>query len=45
MDLQEMVWVIELDSSGSEQGQVAGCCKCDNEIKGSIKCARNFLTR
>jgi hypothetical protein len=28
----------ELDRSGSEQGQVAGACKHDNEPSGSIKC-------
>ena len=27
-----------LDSSGSEQGQVAGSCKCGNEPSVSIKC-------
>ena len=27
-----------LDRFGSGQGQVAGCCECDNEPSGSIKC-------
>jgi len=27
-----------LDLSGSEWGQVAGCCECGNEPAGSIKC-------
>jgi hypothetical protein len=27
-----------LDSSGSEYGQVSGCCECYNEHSGSIKC-------
>ena len=27
-----------LDWSGSEYGQVAGCCECGNEPLGSIKC-------
>jgi hypothetical protein len=32
MDLQEMVWGHRLDSSGSGQGEVAGCSQYDNEI-------------
>jgi hypothetical protein len=28
----------ELDSSGSGQGPVAGCCEHGNELPGSIKC-------
>ena len=27
----------ELDRSGSEEGQVEGCCECGNEPSGSIK--------
>jgi hypothetical protein len=31
MDLREVGWGHRLDSSGSGQGQVAGCCECGNE--------------
>jgi hypothetical protein len=27
-----------LDRSGSELGQMAGCCQCGNDPAGSIKC-------
>jgi hypothetical protein len=27
-----------LDQSGSGQGQVAGCCECNNKLSGFIKC-------
>jgi protein-tyrosine phosphatase len=37
MDLREIdMWDV-LDRYGSEQGQVAVCCKCGNEHSGSIK--------
>ena len=40
-------WILEkwdgghgLDSSGSGQGQVAGCCECGNELLGFMKCGK-----
>ena len=41
MDLQEVgcgMWGHGLDRCGSGEGQVAGCCECNNELSGSIKC-------
>ena len=32
------MWGYGLDLAGSERGQVAGTCECDNESSGSIKC-------
>jgi hypothetical protein len=32
------MWVYGLDRAGSGQGQVAGTCKCGNELSGYIKC-------
>jgi hypothetical protein len=32
-----------LDLSASGQGQMADCCKCGNDLSGSIKCGY-FLT-
>jgi len=32
-----------LDSSGSGQGQMPGCCEDGNKASGSIKC-RQFVT-
>ena len=32
----------KLDWSGSEQGQIAGCCECDNEPPLSVKYAEFF---
>jgi hypothetical protein len=37
MDLMETVRRYELDSSGSGQGPVVGCCEHGNEHSGSIK--------
>jgi len=34
---KEVGWGHGLDVSGSEEGQVAGCCECDDEPLGSIK--------
>jgi hypothetical protein len=36
------LWGHGLDRSGSGQGQVAGTCKCSNELSGSIVC-REFI--
>jgi hypothetical protein len=30
----------EIDEAGSRYGQVAGTCKCGNELWGSIKCGK-----
>jgi hypothetical protein len=38
MDLRDVGWGHGLDRSGSEQGQMASCCKCGNEPSGLIKC-------
>jgi hypothetical protein len=43
IDLQKVQWKLEMDSSGSSQGQVAGCCECRNELSGSLN-RGNFLT-
>jgi hypothetical protein len=37
MDIQEIVWGLGLDCSGSEWGGATGCCECGNEPSGSIK--------
>jgi len=33
---EEWDWVRGLEWSGSGYGQVAGCCKCGNELSGYI---------
>ena len=38
MDLREVGWRHGLNRSGSDHGQVAGCCDCGNEPSGSVKC-------
>ena len=39
MDLQEVGCEgYGLDRAGSGQGQMAGICKCGNELSGSMKC-------
>jgi hypothetical protein len=38
MDLREVGWEHGLDRSGSGQGQLAGSCKCGNELYGFVKC-------
>jgi hypothetical protein len=35
MDLREIGWACGLDSTGSGQGPVAGCCECGDEPSGS----------
>jgi hypothetical protein len=37
MDLREIGWGCGLDSSGSGQGPVAGCCEHGNALLSSIK--------
>ena len=37
MDAEETEWDDGRDRSGSGSGQVAGFCKCDNELSDSIK--------
>jgi hypothetical protein len=34
--LGRLVWGCGLDSTGSGQGPVAGCCKCGDEPSGSF---------
>ena len=38
INLQEMEWGHELDSTGSGQGRVSDICKRGKEPSGSIKC-------
>jgi len=38
MDLKEVGRGQGLDCSDSGYGQVAGICRCSNELSGSIKC-------
>jgi hypothetical protein len=35
MDLREIGWGCGLNSTGSGQGPVAGCCECGDESSGS----------
>jgi hypothetical protein len=42
-DLMEIAWVCGLDSTGSGQGPVAGCCECGDEPSGS--CATELVRR
>jgi hypothetical protein len=37
-DLKEIGWGVGLDSSGSEQGQVASCYEHGSERAGSMQC-------
>ena len=39
MGLTEVEWGHELGISGSEQGQVAGCCEYGDELSGFTKCS------
>jgi hypothetical protein len=42
MDLGEIGWGCGLDSTGSGQGPVAGCCECGDEPSGS--CATELVS-
>jgi hypothetical protein len=37
-----LAWGVGLDSTGSGQGPVAGCCKCGDEPSGS--CATELVS-
>jgi hypothetical protein len=39
--LGRLAWGCGLDSTGSEQGSVAGCCECGDEPSGS--CATELV--
>jgi hypothetical protein len=41
MDLGRLAWRCGLDSTGSGQGPVAGCCECGDEPSGS--CAMELV--
>jgi hypothetical protein len=41
MDLTRLAWGCGLDSTGSGQGPVAGCCECGDEPSGS--CATELV--
>jgi hypothetical protein len=51
MDLREIgLWGCGLDSTGSGQGPVAGCCECGDEPSGScvtesVRCLINHIQR
>jgi hypothetical protein len=40
--LREIAWGCGLDSTGSGQGPVAGCCECGDESSGS--CAKELVS-
>jgi hypothetical protein len=42
MDIREIGWGCVLDSTGSGQGPVAGCCECGDESSGS--CATELVS-
>jgi hypothetical protein len=43
MDLKEIcLWGFGLDSTGSGQGPLAGCCECGDESSGS--CAKELIS-
>jgi hypothetical protein len=42
-DLGRLAWGCGLDSTGSGQGPVAGCCECGDEPSGS--CATELVRR
>jgi hypothetical protein len=36
MDFREIGWGCGVDSAGSEQGPVVGCCECSDEPSDSV---------